>query len=132
MRLKGDTENLKQVSVKTITNCGSNLMRIVAESHRQTWVPGFAVHVTNTFTQIGNLSFTQLSTLRHRGAFSTVALTFSRCCQLTQNSRLKAFSSDAQQWLPNSDKSSAAASVSDLLPQWWEVSVSQFLSRNSY
>ncbi|KAH0562941.1 hypothetical protein GP486_002501 [Trichoglossum hirsutum] len=30
---------------------------------------------------IGQLSFTQLAELRHRGAFSTVSLTFAACCQ---------------------------------------------------
>lgn len=37
------------------------------------------------FARIGYLSYEQLSTLRHRGAFSTVSLTFSRVCQLTQS-----------------------------------------------
>lgn len=36
------------------------------------------------FAQIGDLTFDQLSSLRHRGAFSTVSLTFARCCILTQ------------------------------------------------
>jgi hypothetical protein len=36
------------------------------------------------FHAAGALSFEQLSSLRHRGAFSTVSLTFGRCCQLTQ------------------------------------------------
>ncbi|EPE28716.1 ARM repeat-containing protein [Glarea lozoyensis ATCC 20868] len=110
-----DTKNILSYSFRAVHE-SSNLMRILAESHRQIWIPGFSAHVTSTFTQIGNLSFTQLSTLRHRGAFSTVALTFSRCCQLTQNSRLKALFLDS----PDTDKSSAATSVSDLLQQWWE------------
>lgn len=38
----------------------------------------------NVFVGIGNLAFEQLSTLRHRGAFSTVSSTFARCCQLAQ------------------------------------------------
>ena len=37
------------------------------------------------FAELGNLTFEQLSTLRHRGAFSTVALTFTQCCRATQN-----------------------------------------------
>lgn len=36
------------------------------------------------FEQIGSLTYQQLKNLRHRGAFSTVTLTFARCCQLTQ------------------------------------------------
>lgn len=31
--------------------------------------------------EIGNLTFTQLSQLRHRGAFTTVSQTFTVCCQ---------------------------------------------------
>jgi hypothetical protein len=38
----------------------------------------------DVFHAAGALSFEQLSSLRHRGAFSTVSLTFARCCQLTQ------------------------------------------------
>lgn len=37
------------------------------------------------FEQIGSLTYQQLKDLRHRGAFSTVTLTFARCCQLTQS-----------------------------------------------
>lgn len=37
------------------------------------------------FPKVGNLTFSQLSDLRHRGAFSTVSLTFAHCCQLTQD-----------------------------------------------
>lgn len=36
------------------------------------------------FSSIGDLTFLQLSTLRHRGAFSTVSLTFTKCCALTE------------------------------------------------
>ncbi len=36
------------------------------------------------FTALGNLAFKQLSTLRHRGAFSTVTLTFNQVCRATQ------------------------------------------------
>lgn len=33
------------------------------------------------FEKTGQLSFTQLAELRHRGAFSTVSTTFATCCQ---------------------------------------------------
>lgn len=39
----------------------------------------------NAFEAVGNLSFTQLANLRHRGAFTTVAATFATCCQLTKH-----------------------------------------------
>ena len=32
------------------------------------------------FRQLGELTFTQLAELRHRGAFSTVSQTFAACC----------------------------------------------------
>lgn len=42
------------------------------------------------FQKLGNLAFTQLAELRHRGAFSSVSLTFAACCrkcaQATQSS----------------------------------------------
>ncbi len=38
----------------------------------------------DVFRETGYLSFEQLASLRHRGAFSTVAYTFANCCQLTQ------------------------------------------------
>lgn len=63
----------------------SNLMRTMAGKVTSTWEDGSAVISTEVFTGIGNLTFEQLSSLRHRGAFSTVSLTFARCCQLTQN-----------------------------------------------
>ena len=40
------------------------------------------------FQRVGSLAFEQLSTLRHRGAFSTVAQTFTACCQLAQHPHL--------------------------------------------
>lgn len=39
---------------------------------------------TQAFIDLGNLSFKQLANLRHRGAFSTVTLTFAKFCQASQ------------------------------------------------
>lgn len=39
---------------------------------------------TQLFERVGKLTFQQLSDLRHRGAFTTVALTFATCCQMTK------------------------------------------------
>jgi hypothetical protein len=36
------------------------------------------------FEDMSSLTFEQLSNLRHRGAFTTVALTFNTCCQLVK------------------------------------------------
>ncbi|KAL2752691.1 hypothetical protein ACRALDRAFT_1077852 [Sodiomyces alcalophilus JCM 7366] len=39
----------------------------------------------DTFAAIGFLTFEQLTYLRHRGAFTTVSLTFATCCQLVKH-----------------------------------------------
>jgi len=51
------------------------------------------------FQMIGSLTFEQLSTLRHRGAFSTVAQTFSACCQLAQHPHLASLDTEQQESL---------------------------------
>jgi len=60
-------------------------MRTLVSKSRATWSDGELVLPIEVFTDIGNLTFGQLSNLRHRGAFSTVSLTFARCCQLAQS-----------------------------------------------
>ena len=62
-------------------------MRLLVESLRAGRSPGTIVPPWEVFAGIGNLTFEQLSTLRHRGAFSTVSLTFTTCCQLTNKLR---------------------------------------------
>lgn len=39
------------------------------------------------FERVGQISFTQLAELRHRGAFSTVSQTFATCCQRCSSSK---------------------------------------------
>ena len=51
------------------------------------------------FQQVGALMFEQLSTLRHRGAFSTVTQTFTACCQLAQHPHLGSLDSGNQETL---------------------------------
>lgn len=46
--------------------------------------PGVPYPPLDVFRETGYLAFEQLASLRHRGAFSTVAYTFTNCCQLTQ------------------------------------------------
>lgn len=48
----------------------------------------------HVFRLIGALTFEQLSTLRHRGAFSTVAQTFAACCQLAQHPHIASLNAD--------------------------------------
>jgi Putative death-receptor fusion protein (DUF2428) len=67
-----------------LTSVFSNLMRSLATKIKYTWEDGSGIIPLQVFNLIGELTFEQLSSLRHRGAFTTVALTFARCCQLTQ------------------------------------------------
>lgn len=62
----------------------SNLMRTVVTKAKDRRHDGSSVMGPELFKKVGNLTFEQLSSLRHRGAFSTVSLTFARCCQLSQ------------------------------------------------
>lgn len=39
----------------------------------------------DVFSAIGNLSFEQASTLRHRGALTTVSQTFATSCQMSRH-----------------------------------------------
>jgi hypothetical protein len=81
----------------------SNLMGTMASKIKSTWLDESAVISMKTFRDIGDLAFEQLSSLRHRGAFSTVSMTFARCCQLSQN------------------KTSTELSRSALLELWYHV-----------
>lgn len=63
----------------------SNLMRTMVGKIKFQWQDGSPILPAGLFADIGNLTFNQLASLRHRGAFSTVSLTFSRCCQLAQH-----------------------------------------------
>lgn len=47
--------------------------------------PGVHRPSVDVFAAIGNLTFEQLTFLRHRGAFSTVSLTFATCCQVVNH-----------------------------------------------
>lgn len=79
-------------------------MRSMASKVKLTWQDGSAIIPLEIFKSIGELTFEQLSSLRHRGAFSTVALTFARCCQLTQTKQ-----------------ASDRLLGSDLLERWYQV-----------
>jgi hypothetical protein len=59
-------------------------MRILIVPVKQRHPQGRICPSREAYERIGNLSFTQLASLRHRGAFTTVALTFSTCCQLVK------------------------------------------------
>lgn len=50
------------------------------------------------FESIGSLTFTQLSELRHRGAFSTVSQTFSSLCRRCAQSEVESIMELPEQW----------------------------------
>ncbi|KAH6896991.1 putative death-receptor fusion protein-domain-containing protein [Thelonectria olida] len=79
-----DTKDVLSYSFRAVHEA-SNLLRALVLSIRQRSRPGRIHPPRELYERIGNLSFTQLSTLRHRGAFTTVALTFSTCCQLVKH-----------------------------------------------
>ncbi|KAK5990266.1 tRNA (32-2'-O)-methyltransferase regulator TRM732-like protein [Cladobotryum mycophilum] len=79
-----DTKGLLSYSFRSIHE-SSNLMRTLASTMRNKSQEGFIVPSRETFEEIGNLTFDQLASLRHRGAFTTVAATFATCCQLAKH-----------------------------------------------
>ncbi|KAK1750774.1 thyroid adenoma-associated protein [Echria macrotheca] len=78
-----DTKDLLSYSFRAVHE-SSNLMRLMIGTLRLEPAPGVPFPPLDIFKDIGFLTFEQLATLRHRGAFSTVSLTFTTCCQLTQ------------------------------------------------
>jgi hypothetical protein len=62
----------------------SHLLRVVASNARSRSGAGLIKPPQDLFEIIGNLTFEQLSNLRHRGAFTTVSQTFTGCCQLVK------------------------------------------------
>lgn len=79
-----DTKGLLSYSFRAIHE-SSNLMRTIVGNFRFGRTPGYLLCPPEVFRGFGNLAFTQLSTLRHRGAFSSVSLTFTCCCQHSQD-----------------------------------------------
>lgn len=75
-----DTKGLLSYSFRAIHE-SSNLLRTVVGNLRLGNGAGCLLPSSEVFTAAGNLAFSQLSTLRHRGAFSSVSLTFTCCCQ---------------------------------------------------
>lgn len=81
----GVEAHLKQ-SRYLLTAC-SNLLRLIIGTLRLKKATGVPFPPFDVFRDTGYLSFDQLSSLRHRGAFSTVSYTFTSCCQITQSLR---------------------------------------------
>jgi len=80
---RGTSKALHMCASK-LTHTLSNLMRLMVGTLRLEAVAGVPFPPLDAFRDAGYLTFEQLASLRHRGAFSTVSLTFATCCQLTQ------------------------------------------------
>ncbi|KAK5664241.1 hypothetical protein OQA88_458 [Cercophora sp. LCS_1] len=78
-----DTKDLLSYSFRAVHE-SSNLIRLMMATLRLEPSPGVPFPPLTVFRDVGYLTFEQLAALRHRGAFSTVSLTFTTCCQLTQ------------------------------------------------
>lgn len=79
-----DTKGLLSYSFRA-THESSNLLRAIVGNLRSPRARGYLLPTPEVFNAAGNLAFTQLTTLRHRGAFSSVSLTFTCCCQNSQH-----------------------------------------------
>lgn len=79
-----DTKSLLSYSFRAIHE-SSNLMRTIVGNLRFDRATGHLLPSPEMVRGAGNLAFTQLSRLRHRGAFSSVSLTFTCCCQHSQS-----------------------------------------------
>ncbi|KAI1004258.1 hypothetical protein K3495_g3956 [Podosphaera aphanis] len=80
-----DTKDVLSYSFRAIHE-SSNLLRTILKKNQYHHGRSHIIP-RDVFAKIGDLSFEKLSTLRHRGAFSTVSLTFSVCCKLAPGYR---------------------------------------------
>ncbi|KAM6526770.1 hypothetical protein FSOLCH5_002855 [Fusarium solani] len=97
-----DTKDVLSYSFRSVHE-SSNLLRTLILPIKQRSREGKIFPSREVYERIGNLTFTQLANLRHRGAFATVALTFSTCCQLVKHL----------------DQGEAGAEGPDLLETWY-------------
>ncbi|KAL0767562.1 hypothetical protein CaCOL14_009800 [Colletotrichum acutatum] len=79
-----DTKDLLSYSFRAIHE-SSALMRVMVLPLKSKAKEGILRPSTDLFTTVGSLTFDQLSSLRHRGAFNTVSLSFATCCQLVKH-----------------------------------------------
>ncbi|KJK77668.1 hypothetical protein H634G_07407 [Metarhizium anisopliae BRIP 53293] len=83
-----DTKDLLSYSFRSVHE-SSNLMRTIILTIQNRSRNGLIIPSKEVFERIGNLTFTQLENLRHRGAFTTVSSTFATCCQQTKYLQLE-------------------------------------------
>ncbi|KAK8081772.1 hypothetical protein PG996_000553, partial [Apiospora saccharicola] len=107
-----DTKDLLSYSFRAVHE-SSNLLRAMANNAQFCGKPGLLAPHRKTFDAIGNLTFDELSNLRHRGAFSTVIHTFTGCCQQVKH-------------YPTSEKGAET-----LLDQWYKGAIHCIYSQAS-
>lgn len=88
-----DTKGLLSYSFRAIHE-SSLLTRSLIQKLGVSRVVGSLLPTPEVFRRVGNLAFAQLSTLRHRGAFSSVSLNFTCCCQNARNPHLASVGSE--------------------------------------
>lgn len=108
-----DTKGLLSYSFRA-THESSNLLRTIVGNLRSSRIAGYLLPTPKVFQAAGNLAFIQLSTLRHRGAFSSVSLTFTCCCQNVQDSSI-----------------ATAVENATLLENWYQGTLSCILTQRS-
>ncbi|KAF9875574.1 hypothetical protein CkaCkLH20_06955 [Colletotrichum karsti] len=79
-----DTKDLLSYSFRAIHE-SSSLMRVMVLPLKSKPQPETLRPSSELFTTVGTQTFDQLSSLRHRGAFNTVSLSFATCCQLVKH-----------------------------------------------
>ncbi|OAQ99528.1 hypothetical protein LLEC1_02531, partial [Akanthomyces lecanii] len=79
-----DTKGLISYSFRSIHE-SSNLMRTMILAIRNKSRQGAVTPSKEVYFGIGRLTFEQLSSLRHRGAFTNVSATFVACCQQSKH-----------------------------------------------
>ncbi|KAH8673677.1 putative death-receptor fusion protein-domain-containing protein [Xylariales sp. PMI_506] len=77
-----DTKDVLSYSFRAIHE-SSKLLQNIASNARISGTDQLRLPL-DAFDTIGNLTFAQLSNLRHRGAFTSVSQTFTSCCQLSK------------------------------------------------
>lgn len=83
--------------LRASTDISSNLLRSIATKIKIFLPDDTPLLPFELFEQIGNLSFHQLAALRHRGAFSTVSLTFATCCKIAEGTNVT-MAAKLEQW----------------------------------
>ncbi|KAL2271601.1 hypothetical protein VTJ83DRAFT_972 [Remersonia thermophila] len=110
-----DTKDLLSYSFRAVHE-SSNLLRLLVATFRQKKASGVPYPPLDVFRETGYLAFQQLSTLRHRGAFSTVSYTFTTCCQLTQQL---------------ADVYADTESAEELLREWYQGAINCIMTQAS-